>query len=641
MKNYFSLLKIAFKRWSLFVVTAFSMFGYALFSAASVPLFIPLMDDVLNREYKEKYLINDLGHFLSVTSDKISIYFSGNNISIDKLGESTNNISSVMKDLFLNTDPLVLLIAVIYGMLALTILKLIFYVINRMAVLKIEGKTTRDLKNILFKKYVNFPFGFFEFHKVGDALVRISGDVTFITAKLVAVVLNNIRDVLLLLLYLISAIFLNPGLFLKILIFIPPLLWFTGFLGKKMKKYTIRLQEQLELIFNKIEEVFRGLKIVRAFHREQSEKNRFGEIAEKEYKLWYRRSIYDMLNMPMGELSGMGIAIAILWFGGKAVLDPAGNFSFGQFMAFLTAILLTLNPLKATLKNWGDIKKASASLDRIFDILNTKTAIKEKQKAELITGFYKNIELDNVDFAYDSKRDAMALSGVTLTIEKGEKVAFVGATGSGKTTLVNLLPRFYDVNKGEIRIDGKNVKDIKISDLRKLFGYVTQDSFLFNETIAYNVAYPLEKIDIEKVINACEVANATEFIEKLPQKYDTMISNYGANFSGGQRQRLCIARAIIGDPDILIFDEATSALDSEAEVKVQDAINKATKEKTLVVIAHRLSTIINSDKIVVVKDGKIEALGKHEELMRKCGEYKKLYDLQFQDQNQKESDEPF
>ena len=629
MKNYLNLLNIALKRWPLFIISGFSMIGYAVFSAASIPLFIPLMDDVLNREFNQSYAIESIGEFWTALGDKIHQVFFQNEIPVSEISEKSDSFGNSFKELFLQTNPEVLLIAVIWALIILTLSKLVFFSVNRLAVLSIEGKTTRELKNILFEKYVHFPFAFFESHKVGDALVRMSGDVTFLTAKLVAVVLNNIRDVLLTFFYLFSAIYLNPGLFLKVLIFIPPLFGFTAYIGKKMKKYTIRMQKQLELLFNKVEEVFRGLKIVRAFHKESHELDRFDEITQKEFKLWYKRSFYDMLNMPMGELSGMGIAIAILWFGGMDVIDPEVDFSFGQFIAFLTAILLTLHPLKATLRNYGDIKKASANLDRIYDVINTGNDIVEKENAISTDGFKKSIELKKVYFSYGDDREGYTLSDINFTINKGEKVAFVGATGSGKTTLVNLIPRFYNVSKGTISIDGTNINDMKIGNLRNLFGYVTQESFLFNDTISNNIAYGSRGTDRNHIEQACHVANASEFVEKLPHKYDTVISNYGANFSGGQRQRLCIARAIVGNPELLIFDEATSALDSEAENKVQEAINNATKDKTLLVIAHRLSTILNSDKIVVIKDGRIEAMGKHKELLESSKEYHKLYTLQF------------
>jgi ABC-type multidrug transport system fused ATPase/permease subunit len=630
--NYIQLLKISLKYWPRYILTIISMFGYAIFSVASIPLFIPLMDDVLNREFQDTYAINDLGVFLANLKDTISAYLEGQAVDPSTLNSAQSEIGALLKNLYAQTDPVVLLYAVIIGLLIFTILKLVFFIMNRIAVLTIEGASTRDLKRLVFVKYMHFPFAFFERHKVGDALVRLSSDAAMVTQKLLAVVLNNIRDLIMVLLYLFSALYLNAPLFVKIIIFIPFLLLFMSLIGKKIKQYSKRLQKQLGILFNKVEEVFRGLKIVRAFSKEDFESEKFGQIAHKEYSMWFKRSYYDMLHIPISELSGMGIAISIFWFGGNAVIDPGNNFSFGEFIAFLTAILLTLNPMKATLKNYSDIKKATVSLNRIYEVLNREDEIIESEEALRIDGFHQDIQLKNVSFAYGQERTDKVLSDINLTIKQGEKVAFVGATGSGKTTLVNLIPRYYDVTSGVIQLDGKPINEIAIKDLRRLFGYVTQESFLFNESIAYNISYGSTDVSTDDIRQACEIANASEFIDKLPDGYDTIISNYGANFSGGQRQRLCIARAIVGNPKILIFDEATSALDSEAELKVQEAIDRATADKTLLVIAHRLSTILKSDKIVVIKNGTIDAVGKHDALLNSNSEYTKLYNLQFNNQ---------
>jgi ABC-type multidrug transport system fused ATPase/permease subunit len=635
MKNYISLVKITLKYWPLYIWSAVTMVGYAVFSAASVPLFIPLMDDVLNREFQPSYEIESISGFFTAAGKYWDNIFSGYNFSFETISDLSARLGKSSKELFMRTDPMILLQLVIFAMILLTAVKTFFFIFNRIAVLKIEGQTTKELKDRLFLRYINFPFHFFERHKVGDALVRLSSDVVFITQKLLAVALNMIRDVLLLLLYLFSAILINPGLFLKIVLFIPPLLAFTSYLGNKIKKYTFRLQKQLEYIFNKLEEVFRGLKIVRAFAKEKEEAKKFDQITRSEYNFWFKRSFYDMLNVPLSELSGLGIAVAIIWFGGKDVLDPDVPFTFGKFIAFLSAILMTLHPLKITLKNYNDIKKASVSLDRLFEVLNQKAEITDDIDTVSISKFTDKIEFKNVYFSYSGNEEReYVLKNINLTIRKGEKVAIVGGTGSGKTTLINLLPRFYTITEGSITIDGHDINKVKIKDLRSLYGYVTQESFLFNDTIVNNVSYGLNKPDLEKVKQACEIAFASEFVEKLENGYEYTISNYGANLSGGQRQRLCIARAIIHNPEILLFDEATSALDSEAENKVQEAINNATKNKTLVVIAHRLSTILNSDRIIVLKDGEIVGNGPHEELIKNNAIYQKLYELQFKNHTQ-------
>lgn len=324
----------------------------------------------------------------------------------------------------------------------------------------------------------------------------------------------------------------------------------------------------------------------------------------------------------------------MILIGGKMVLDPENNFTFGQFFLFISAVFSILHPIKVIAKSYNNIQKASVSLERISWVMDLKPEILEKEDSQEITDFNSSILLKDVSFAYEEKK---VLKNINFEFKKGEKIALVGGSGSGKTTLVNLLPRFYDTSEGKILIDGTPVEDFKISSLRKLFGIVTQESILFSDSVYNNIVYGVhQNVTLEEVKKAAEIAHAAEFIDDLPDGYDTILHSRGSNFSGGQKQRLCIARAIIGNPPILIFDEATSALDTESEKKVQLAIEEATQNRTVIMIAHRLSTILSSDRIVVMDKGEIISVGSHKELLATCSRYQHLYNLQFSQEHARE-----
>jgi subfamily B ATP-binding cassette protein MsbA len=381
-------------------------------------------------------------------------------------------------------------------------------------------------------------------------------------------------------------------------------------------------------MFSNVEEKLNSMRIVKAFSREQYEMERFEEINNKHFKFWRKSRIYHAFNVPLSEMLGVVTGVVVLMIGGIQVLDPNINFSFGNFIAFMLAIFSMQHPLKAITNAYAEIRKALVSVERISEILNRESEITESSSQIEMKTFEKSIEYKNVCFSYNGSEEV--LTNINLTIKKGEKIALVGSSGSGKTTMVNLLERMYDTTSGAILIDNRNIKDIKLQDLRTLMGTVTQESILFSNTISNNIGYgALKELTQKEIIKAAKIAYADEFIDSLPEKYETPLYTRASNLSGGQKQRLCIARAIVGDPPILIFDEATSALDTEAELKVQKAIEQATKSRTVIVIAHRLSTILSSNKIIVLEKGKIVGMGKHEELLKSCERYEELYNLQF------------
>ncbi|MDD4035619.1 MAG: ABC transporter ATP-binding protein, partial [Candidatus Cloacimonetes bacterium] len=400
------------------------------------------------------------------------------------------------------------------------------------------------------------------------------------------------------------------------------------YLGKKIKKYSRRIQEQISAMFSVVEEVLNSIRIVKAFRKEDDEFRAFEKINRRHLRQWQRSQIYAALNVPLSELNTTITGVVVVIIGGGMILNPEASFSLGDFTAFLFAIFSMLHPLKSITQLYTEVKKATVSMDRIALVLNQVSSIQDAPDAIAKPDFEQEIVFDKVSFYYQPGK--YVIRDLSLTIPKGQKIAFVGASGGGKTTITNLINRMYDVKEGRILLDGIDIRKIKLDDLRSLFGVVTQDSVLFTKTVRENIAYGSRKpLSEAEIIAAAQIAHADEFIQSLPDKYDQLLDIKGLNLSGGQRQRLCIARAIVGNPPILIFDEATSALDTESERKVQDAIDEATRNRTVLLVAHRLSTILKADKIVVLEGGRIAGIGSHEELLASCPRYQTLYNLQF------------
>lgn len=616
--------------WGYLLLGFFFMLGYALFSGISITMVIPLFDYVFLPRQTET-TIHSFGTFFDSLLHIITGFFK-NTTTIFSIPnkETIMPYLEQLKHLLSSTDPLLLLYTICVGVIILTVIKNIFFYGDKIMFSNLHGKTIVDIRDHMFEKYLRQSLRFFNINKIGDSIVRMISDVNIVSTMFIDQMFSILRDIILMLVYAQLAISINPRLFLISLTVLPVISLMMSLLGKKIKKYAKRIQMKFSDMFSNIEEVLNNMRIVKAFAREDDELKKFNLINRKHFTYWLKAAMYSAINTPLGEFNGTMVGLLVVILGGRLVLSQNSSLSFGSFSAFLFAIFSMLHPMKTIIKAYTEIKRAKVSLDRIFEIMDQESEIIDSPDAQPKKTFDDTIIFKNVNFSYDDQN--MVLRNINLTIAKGERVALVGGSGSGKTTLVNLLSRMYDVTDGEITIDGVNIQDIKLRDLRLLFGTVTQDSILFSDTIANNIKYgSLNEVSDEMMKVAARISYADEFIDQFPESYKTMLYQKGSNLSGGQKQRLCIARAVVGNPPILIFDEATSALDTESEKKVQLAIEQATANRTVIVIAHRLSTILSSDKIVVLDKGNIVGMGTHHTLLKTCPRYKTLYDLQFND----------
>lgn len=476
----------------------------------------------------------------------------------------------------------------------------------------------RDLRKEIFDKILRLPISFFSEEKKGDLMSRMTNDVNEIEISIVSSLELLFREPVNILLHIGILIYWSPQLTLFSMILLPISAFAISRIGKSLKRTAVKGQNQLGQLNANIEEVLGGLKILIGFNAQKSAKKHFYSHNDNHRRLITRAFRKRDLSSPLNEVLGSFVLLSIVWFGGKLILAEDTGMTASQFLGFIIVFSQLLRPVQSIANASANLSKGKASIDRIDKILNAEETIKNPTNPIKKSQFDSEITFHNVSFAYSKEK---VLKDIDLTFKKGTMSALVGQSGSGKSTLADLIPRFYDVKEGSITIDGKDVKDLDIESLRSMIGIVTQESILFNETVANNIALGMEDPNRESIIEAAKVANAHDFIMKLPEGYDTNIGDRGMKLSGGQRQRVCIARAVLKNPPILILDEATSALDTESEKLVQDALEKLMKNRTSVVIAHRLSTIVNSDQIFVMDNGQIIEQGTHEELIQNKGAY--------------------
>ena len=538
-----------------------------------------------------------------------------------------NNAQYFMNGFIAEHGESVMLMLLGVFLIVMTLLKTASYFASSAAMIPMRTGIVRDMRTMMYDKLVSLPLGFFSKEKKGDIIARMTGDVNEVENSIVTSLDLLLKNPIFILIYFVTLLYVSWELTLFTVCVMPVLGWIMGAIGRKLKARSLVVQQKFGETTSQMDETIGGLRVVKAFVAEKKMSSRFLKCCNELRGAVIRVTMRQALAHPMSEFLGTCVIVIVLWFGGTLILNENNSLiSAPAFIYYLTMLYSIINPLKELSKASYCIPRGLASMERVDAILKAENPIVDGEKGVEPTDVKEGIEYRNLTFSYDGERNV--LKNINLKIEKGKTVALVGQSGSGKSTMVDLVPRYYDVVQGEICIDGVNVKDMKVKSLRALIGNVNQEAILFNDTFYNNITFGVENATMEQVIEAAKIANAHDFIMATEKGYDTTVGDRGCLLSGGQRQRISIARAVLKNPPILILDEATSALDTESERLVQEALERLMKTRTTIAIAHRLSTIKNADEICVMRDGEIVERGKHDELLKQNGLYKRLNDMQ-------------
>ena len=537
-----------------------------------------------------------------------------------------NNAYAWVQELIASHGAFMTLVFMGAALIIMTGLKTFGYFASSAIMIPLRTGVVRDIRIEVYEKVLRLPLSFFSEERKGDIIARMSSDVGAVENSITSSIDMLIRQPIAIIVCFSTMIFVSWQLTIFVIIVAPLAGYLMGIVGRKLKAQSTSVQGKWGDMLSQLDETLGGLRIIKAFIAERKMLQRFVNINEEYRNEASAMAIRQSAAHPMSEFLGTIIIVVVLWFGGYLILHESNLIDAPTFIFFMVILYSVINPLKELSRATYQIPVGLASMDRIDFILKADNPIKEPTEPQSMPSFEKDIELRNVSFSYTEGRPV--LKNINLTVPKGKTIALVGQSGSGKSTLVDLIPRYHDVKDGEVLIDGKNIKSVRISELRALIGNVNQEAILFNDTFYNNITFGVENATMEQVIEAAKIANAHEFIMESEHGYDTMIGDRGGRLSGGQRQRVSIARAILKNPPILILDEATSALDTESERLVQEALERLMKSRTTIAIAHRLSTIKNASEIYVLYEGEIVEHGQHDELIAKNGYYKRLYDMQ-------------
>ncbi len=627
MNVYLRILKYIKPYWTYLIGSLIAIMFFTIFSSATLVSVIPFLRTIFQVERTTQVTA-------APPAQQTAVAVPGRVGRVEsKITSTKKKLEKKLNDFFIGKDRHKALGRISLLILIITFLKNLFDYIQAYLMAHVEQGVMKDIRNALYRKIITMPIGFFARTKTGTLISRVTNDVNLVNGGVSASFVTLIKNPLLIIIYLILAIYLSWQLTLIALTVLPFSLLIIANIGLRLRKHSTESQEKMADVTSILQETIAGARAVKAFAMEEFEIGKFKRKTLEYFRTLLKITRTRRLASPLTEFLGAGVAVFILWFGGQKVLTgsmlPPEN-----FLGFLFVIFSLMQPVKELGTVNNRIQEAISAGIRIFSILDMQGEIVNASNSIVVSDFKEAVVFDCVFFKYN-EREEFVLKNVSLTVQKGDILAIVGPSGVGKSTLVDLVPRFYDPAQGSVKLDGRDLRELDLKPLRQLMGIVTQETILFHETVRNNIAYGMAYVPLEEVIEAAKAANAHNFIEKLPKGYDTLIGERGVKLSGGQRQRLAIARALLKNPPILILDEATSALDTESEFLVQEAIERLMTNRTVFVIAHRLSTIQNASTIIVLQKGEIVQQGTHRQLLGEEGPYRHLYNLQFRLQGRK------